>query len=325
MIGLVIVTHCGLALEFRSALEHVVGPQTQLETDFDRARRRHGRAPQPDRRRHPPHRHRRGRHRAHRHVRRHAVQSRHLGHGRGEGRGDRRHQPADPRQARERAQRDAAWPTRSSSAREAGRKYIKVASQELSGEGSSVSACRRSRTAQRPEAVVTIRNRKGLHARASAKFVKCAESYDAIITVTRDGQAVGGTSIMGLMMLAAGPGSTLHMTRAGPAGPRGAAGAHRAGRGRLRRGLHRRRLKPAAHRGCMKKGARCGAPFVARAGRASTSRGRATRASARCRGTPASAARRRRRCRTWSGRSRTASACRWPSGCRRGRSRPCRR
>jgi phosphocarrier protein HPr len=72
---------------------------------------------------------------------------------------------------------------------------------------------------QRPEAIVTIRNRKGLHARASAKFVKCAETYDADVTVTRDGQTVGGTSIMGLMMLAASPGSTLHITAKGPQGP----------------------------------------------------------------------------------------------------------
>ena len=75
------------------------------------------------------------------------------------------------------------------------------------------------KNSNKPEAVVTIRNRKGLHARASAKFVKCAESFDAMVTVTRDGQAVGGTSIMGLMMLAAGPGSTLHMTALGPQGP----------------------------------------------------------------------------------------------------------
>jgi phosphocarrier protein len=71
----------------------------------------------------------------------------------------------------------------------------------------------------RPEAVVTIRNIKGLHARASAKFVKCAESFDAEIRVTRDGQSVGGTSIMGLMMLAAGPGSELHIVARGPEGP----------------------------------------------------------------------------------------------------------
>ena len=71
----------------------------------------------------------------------------------------------------------------------------------------------------RPEAVVTIVNRKGLHARASAKFVKLAETFDAEVIVTRDGQAVGGTSIMGLMMLAAGPGSTLHITAEGKDGP----------------------------------------------------------------------------------------------------------
>jgi phosphocarrier protein HPr len=65
------------------------------------------------------------------------------------------------------------------------------------------------------ETVVTIRNRKGLHARASAKFVKCAEEFDAEIFVMREGQTVGGTSIMGLMMLAAGPGSQLHIRAEG--------------------------------------------------------------------------------------------------------------
>lgn len=54
-----------------------------------------------------------------------------------------------------------------------------------------------------------IRNKKGLHARASAKFVKCAEQFSANIRVSREGQTVGGTSIMGLMMLAAGQGSTI--------------------------------------------------------------------------------------------------------------------
>jgi phosphocarrier protein len=70
-----------------------------------------------------------------------------------------------------------------------------------------------------PEAVVIVRNVKGLHARASAKFVKCAERYKATVTVSRDGQSVGGTSIMGLMMLAAGPGSELHIRAEGPDGP----------------------------------------------------------------------------------------------------------
>ena len=71
----------------------------------------------------------------------------------------------------------------------------------------------------RPEAKVVIRNRKGLHARASAKFVKCAETFNAEVTVTRDGHSVGGTSIMGLMMLAAGPGTELHLAAVGPEGP----------------------------------------------------------------------------------------------------------
>jgi phosphocarrier protein HPr len=71
----------------------------------------------------------------------------------------------------------------------------------------------------KPSAAVTIRNRKGLHARASAKFVKCAEGFDATIRVTRDGQTVGGTSIMGLMMLAAGPGAVIMLEAEGPEAP----------------------------------------------------------------------------------------------------------
>lgn len=58
-------------------------------------------------------------------------------------------------------------------------------------------------------AEVVIRNRKGLHARASARFVKCAEAFDAEVHVTREGQTVLGTSIMGLMTLAAGQGNTI--------------------------------------------------------------------------------------------------------------------
>jgi len=70
-----------------------------------------------------------------------------------------------------------------------------------------------------PIAQVAIRNQKGLHARASAKFVKCAESFDAHIEVSRDGQTVGGTSIMGLMMLAASPGSMIVIKASGMEGP----------------------------------------------------------------------------------------------------------
>ncbi|HEV7718819.1 MAG TPA: HPr family phosphocarrier protein [Arsenicitalea sp.] len=56
---------------------------------------------------------------------------------------------------------------------------------------------------------LTICNRKGLHARASARFVRTAECFDAEISVIRDGVTVNGNSIMGLMMLGAGPGSTI--------------------------------------------------------------------------------------------------------------------
>jgi phosphocarrier protein HPr len=54
-----------------------------------------------------------------------------------------------------------------------------------------------------------IRNRKGLHARASAKFVQTVERFDADVRVMRNGEAVGGTSIMGLMMLAAAAGTSI--------------------------------------------------------------------------------------------------------------------
>ncbi|HEX9904153.1 MAG TPA: HPr family phosphocarrier protein [Propylenella sp.] len=63
---------------------------------------------------------------------------------------------------------------------------------------------------------VTIVNRRGLHARASARFVKCAESFDADVRVVKDGQSVEGTSIMGLMTLAAAPGSMIGLEAEGP-------------------------------------------------------------------------------------------------------------
>jgi phosphocarrier protein len=61
-----------------------------------------------------------------------------------------------------------------------------------------------------------IVNKRGLHARASARFVQCAERFDAAITVSKDNTTVGGTSIMGLMMLAAAPGSEIRVTAEGP-------------------------------------------------------------------------------------------------------------
>jgi len=62
---------------------------------------------------------------------------------------------------------------------------------------------------------VQIVNKKGLHARASAKFVQAVERFNAQVWVTRGGETVGGTSIMGLMMLAAGPGTTITVAAAG--------------------------------------------------------------------------------------------------------------
>lgn len=65
-------------------------------------------------------------------------------------------------------------------------------------------------------ATVQIVNERGLHARASAKFVKLAGIFESEIQVTRDDQTVNALSIMGLMMLAAGPGSMIEITCDGP-------------------------------------------------------------------------------------------------------------
>ena len=63
---------------------------------------------------------------------------------------------------------------------------------------------------------VIIVNQRGLHARASAKFVQLASGFQADINVEKDGIRVGGTSIMGLMMLAASPGCSIRITASGP-------------------------------------------------------------------------------------------------------------
>ena len=61
-----------------------------------------------------------------------------------------------------------------------------------------------------------IRNTKGLHARAAAKFCKTAGQFDADVKVSKGATEVSGSSIMGLMMLAAGIGSTIHIRTSGP-------------------------------------------------------------------------------------------------------------
>jgi len=65
-------------------------------------------------------------------------------------------------------------------------------------------------------AEVTIVSKRGLHARASAAFVKTAEQFDAEVTVTKDDQTVPGNSIMGLLMLGASPGTTISIETEGP-------------------------------------------------------------------------------------------------------------
>ncbi len=63
---------------------------------------------------------------------------------------------------------------------------------------------------------LVIVNRKGLHARATAKFVHCVEGFDAEVRVTRNGETVGGLSIMGILTLGAGQGSTVTVSATGP-------------------------------------------------------------------------------------------------------------
>jgi len=72
---------------------------------------------------------------------------------------------------------------------------------------------------QRSDAIVRefiILNKKGLHARPSVKFGQTVEKFDAQVQVSRGGETVGGTSIMGLMMLCASTGSAIHVAATGP-------------------------------------------------------------------------------------------------------------
>ena len=67
----------------------------------------------------------------------------------------------------------------------------------------------------RAHAITRIANKRGLHARASAKFVEAVAHYTCEVTVTKDGTSVSGRSIMGLMMLGAGKGSTVELSAEG--------------------------------------------------------------------------------------------------------------
>ncbi|MES2435347.1 MAG: HPr family phosphocarrier protein [Pseudomonadota bacterium] len=68
-----------------------------------------------------------------------------------------------------------------------------------------------------PAETLHIVNEKGLHARASAKFVEVVEEFDATAQVTKDGMTVSGDSIMGLLMLAASRGTSIEVSTSGPA------------------------------------------------------------------------------------------------------------
>ena len=81
-----------------------------------------------------------------------------------------------------------------------------------------------------------IVNRKGLHARATAKFVQCVDRFDADIKVTRCGETVGGDSIMGILTLGAGLGSTITVAASRRAGARRRSRPSPPGRQPVRRG-----------------------------------------------------------------------------------------
>lgn len=81
------------------------------------------------------------------------------------------------------------------------------------GQTSAVSSPPSSATNTRELLII---NKRGLHARASAKFVQLVERFDAEVSVSRNGETVGGTSIMGLMMLSASPGCTITVSATGP-------------------------------------------------------------------------------------------------------------
>jgi phosphocarrier protein HPr len=71
-------------------------------------------------------------------------------------------------------------------------------------------------TATKPLRELLIVNRKGLHARATAKFVQCCDKFDAEITVSKDGETVNGSSIMGILTLGAAKGTTIVVGASGP-------------------------------------------------------------------------------------------------------------
>src|SRR6202035_489631 len=155
-----------------------------------------------------------------RHVRRHPVQSRDLLHEPHEGGSARRHQSSDAGQTCKSSRR--AFASRRHRDGPGSRPQIRHHRQpgsrrQMSDDaaspdnetGPSVPASAISRE-------LPIINKRGLHARASAKFVQTVERFNAEVWVTKGGETVGGTSIMGLMMLSAGPGTSITVSAIGP-------------------------------------------------------------------------------------------------------------
>jgi len=85
----------------------------------------------------------------------------------------------------------------------------------LPGEAAAASAAAEAGGDSIQRRTVQIVNRRGLHARAAAKFVKEAERFSACVNVRKNGSLVSARSIMGLMMLGAGPGATLSLEAEG--------------------------------------------------------------------------------------------------------------
>ena len=205
MIGLVLVTHGRLAVEFRSALEHVVGPQKQIEAitigpDDDVEQRRKDIIE--------------------------AVKRVDTGDGVAiltDMFGGTPSNLAISCMSRPKVEVVAGinLPMLVKLAKVRGDQPLAGGCCRRAGRGPQIRdhrqprACRKMTVDGAIVRVLEICNKKGLHARASAKFVQTVERFDAEVKVTRGAKSVGGTSIMGLMMLAAGPGSTITVEATG--------------------------------------------------------------------------------------------------------------
>src|SRR5258707_13213884 len=155
----------------------------------------------------------------HRHVRRHALQPCDFLHEPPEGGSARGHQSSDAGQARQGAR--GALASGRHRHGPGSRPLIRHHRQprprrQMSDEAAPENEVGATVPAGAISRELLIINKRGLHARASAKFVQMVERFNAEVWVTRGNETVGGTSVMGLMMLAAGPGTTVVVSAVGP-------------------------------------------------------------------------------------------------------------